>query len=106
MWLIHFSEIEDRENEGEKKPKLSRVGEILLEFKTMSLQFLISLLAVLGEHHSQQTQSSTPSASVNSTETGNYPTSSKAPSIPCLHPHRGHLSPLLGVLSQLHRHYL
>lgn len=52
MWLIHFSEIEDRENEGEKNPNYQRVGEILLEFKTMSFQFLISLLAVLGEHHS------------------------------------------------------
>lgn len=107
MWLIHFSEIEDRENEGGKKnPNYQRVGEILPEFKTMSLQFLISLLAVLGELHSQQTQSSTPSASANSTETRNYPTSSKAPSIPCLHPRRGHLSPLLGVLNQLHRNYL
>lgn len=57
MWLIHFSEIEDREDEGKKN--YQRHDEILLEFKPLSPQFLVSLLAALGEHHNQQTQSST-----------------------------------------------
>jgi hypothetical protein len=48
MWLIHFSEIEDREDEEEEK-NYQRHDETLLEFKTVSPQFLVSLLAALGE---------------------------------------------------------
>lgn len=48
MWLILFSEMEDREDEEEEK-NYQRHDEILLEFKTVSPQFLVSLLAALGE---------------------------------------------------------
>lgn len=110
MWLIHFSEIEDREDE--EKKNYQRHDEILLEFKTLSPQFLVSLLAALGEHHNQQSSTlSFPSGLFPALVTSRRnwklaPPRSGAPSIPCQHPCGGHLPPLLGVLSQLHRNYL